>query len=73
MSTAKKQNAMCWTKITFMIIVFADAFLPKITTFTSLETIKLKTHSTRNLTPLQLVKNKRWHLNNAFLTEEEEK
>lgn len=62
---------MCWNKIAFMIIVFADAFLPKITKLTRLETIKLNAHAACNLTPPRLVKNKCWHLNNAFLTEEE--
>ncbi len=68
---SSQKKAMCWTKIALMIIVFADAFLPKITKLTRLETIKLNAHAARNITPPGLVKNKRWHLNNAFLTEEE--
>lgn len=68
MSTAKKKKkkAMCWTKITFTITAFANAFLPKITKLTRLETIKLNAHTAHNLTPLWLVKTKRWHLNNAL-------
>lgn len=61
-----KKKVMCWTKITFTITVFANAFLPKITKLTRLETIKLNAHTTHNLTPLWLVKTKRWHLNNAL-------
>ncbi len=68
-----QKKAMCWNKIAFMIIVFTDAFLPKITKLTRLETIKLNAHAACNLTPPRLVKNKCWHLNNAFLTEEEKK